>query len=163
MSTEQETQGAGSGDRGYVSLAGVGGQYEVLGLAMNVKAQADDTGGAFEIMEAVFPQQNGFPMHVHQDFDEALYVLDGEMQMEVEGRTVTIAPGAFGYLPRGVPHAFANRGSAPCRVLLWFAPKYAAGLSAYLDALGQVPTEPVDEAALGDVLRTFDTSPVEAS
>ena len=44
------------------------------------KASADNTGGALFVTEASVPPQAGPPPHVRSE-DEAIYVLDGEIEM----------------------------------------------------------------------------------
>lgn len=40
------------------------------------------------------------------DEDEAFYVLDGEIEFEVDGRVVTATPGTFAFVARGAAHLF---------------------------------------------------------
>jgi hypothetical protein len=44
---------------------------------MSVKATAQDTAGAFTLLEADEPANFGPPLHVHRDAAEAFYVLEG--------------------------------------------------------------------------------------
>jgi mannose-6-phosphate isomerase-like protein (cupin superfamily) len=57
-----------------------------------------------------------FVWHQHRDTDEAFLVLDGEMQIRMRDRTVTVRPGELFVVPRGVEHA--PRASRECSVLL---------------------------------------------
>jgi hypothetical protein len=56
-------------------------------------------------------------------------VLDGERTFDLEGEQRILGAGAFVRVPPGVAHTFANRGSAPARVLNILQP---AGLEQYL-------------------------------
>jgi quercetin dioxygenase-like cupin family protein len=49
--------------------------------------------------------------HVHS-FETSFYVLEGEPVLYVEGRGVTLQPGACGAIPVGTPHAFRCASSA---------------------------------------------------
>ena len=42
-----------------------------------VKAFADATGGALGLVETTIPAGHGSPLHIHNDEEEAFYVLDG--------------------------------------------------------------------------------------
>jgi mannose-6-phosphate isomerase-like protein (cupin superfamily) len=42
--------------------------------------------------------------HAHADEDEMFLVIDGELQLELRERTVTLRPGEFFIVPRGVEH-----------------------------------------------------------
>ena len=45
--------------------------------------------------------------HVHS-FESSFYVLEGEPTLYLDGRAVSLAPGACGAIPVGVPHAFRS-------------------------------------------------------
>ena len=48
-----------------------------------------------------------YPDETH-DFDEALLVLDGQMNLDLQGRRVQVAAGEVYIVPAGVPHAVAE-------------------------------------------------------
>ncbi len=48
-------------------------------------------------------------LHVHS-FEESFYVLEGAPALYLEGRGVTLLPGACGVVPVGVPHAWRAEG-----------------------------------------------------
>ena len=60
--------------------------------------------------------------HVHDDEDDAFYILDGEMTFVVEGEDVPAPPGTFVLVPPGVSHGFRNDGDVPVRMLNIHAP-----------------------------------------
>src|SRR5690242_14571302 len=70
--------------------------------------------------------------HVHPAFDEAFYVLDGELTFRVGEQVVTATSGTLVYVPGEVPHTFAELAGAPARLLLWTTP---AGHERYFDAM----------------------------
>ncbi|HEY9459114.1 MAG TPA: cupin domain-containing protein, partial [Gaiella sp.] len=49
--------------------------------------------------------------HLHS-FETSLYVLEGNPVLYLEGRGVTLEPGACGAIPVGTPHAFRSAGPA---------------------------------------------------
>ena len=73
------------------------------------KAGTAETGGAFTFM-AVDSSRVGstFPLHIHQQDDECVLLLEGEQEVICGSQRFHLAPGCFIYLPRGVPHAFRN-------------------------------------------------------
>lgn len=77
----------------------------------------------------------GPPPHVHHGFDEALYLLDGELTM-VRGRDepVHVRSGGLILAPRGVRHTFANPTGRPARVLGIWTPGGALGFMADIGA-----------------------------
>jgi quercetin dioxygenase-like cupin family protein len=54
--------------------------------------------------------------HVHS-FEEALYVLAGELLLELDGRVHRLVTGDFAVIPVGTWHALGNAGEAPVRWL----------------------------------------------
>jgi mannose-6-phosphate isomerase-like protein (cupin superfamily) len=49
-------------------------------------------------------------LHVHS-FEESFYVLEGSPVLHLDGRGLTLLPGACGVVPIGVPHAWRGDGS----------------------------------------------------
>ena len=58
--------------------------------------------------------------HVHS-FETSFYVLEGDPVLYLEGRGVTLEPGACGAIPVGAPHAF--RSSGPTRWIEMASPR----------------------------------------
>ena len=47
------------------------------------------------------------PLHVHSREEEAFYILEGELEFELDGERRVAGPGAFVMMPRGARHRFA--------------------------------------------------------
>jgi quercetin dioxygenase-like cupin family protein len=67
------------------------------------------------------------PLH-HHDFDEAFYVLEGELTFQLGDELFTCGAGELAFAPRGVAHTYANLSGAPARALLVITP---AGFERY--------------------------------
>jgi quercetin dioxygenase-like cupin family protein len=52
----------------------------------------------------------GFPKHRHPG-EEIIYVIEGEIAYEVEGKPVTVKAGGVLFIPAGAVHAAKNTGS----------------------------------------------------
>ena len=82
----------------------------------------EQSGGRVSLMENVVAAHSpGPPLHKH-DFDEAFYMLEGELLFQVEDELFTRRPGEVAFAPRNVPHALANRSDADARYLLVCTP-----------------------------------------
>jgi quercetin dioxygenase-like cupin family protein len=92
---------------GYVLTPADGDHRWFLDTRMTVKAGAKQTGGAFTLIEWSAPLGFGPPQHVHDQEDEAFYLLEGRLAIDCGDRHWTAGPGDFAFLPRGVPHCFA--------------------------------------------------------
>ena len=55
---------------------------------MTTKASTAETGGAYSLTEHLVTAASNPPMHVQVDEDEAFYILDGEVEFEVDGQVV---------------------------------------------------------------------------
>src|SRR3954451_7931228 len=94
----------------------------VPNVATNVLLRSEETGGHVSVTEMVVPPYSaGPPLHTH-DFDEAFYLLEGELIFQVDDTLVTKAAGELSFAPRGLPHALANHSDAPARYLLTCTP-----------------------------------------
>ena len=105
----------------------------VLGGSIAVRLRASETGGEFGLVEQVVP--GGYPgpaMHVHPDFDEIFYVIEGKLGFRVGDLAYEAGPGTVAFVPRGTPHTFANPGQKPARSLVAVTP---GGFEAYFEEL----------------------------
>src|SRR5262249_54496369 len=108
-------------------------QYSILGGSIAIRLRGEHTDGQLGLIEQVVPA--GFPgpaLHVHPDFDESFYVIDGELAFRGGGAAHLAGPGTLAYIPRGTPHTFANPGGRAARALVIFSP---AGFERYFEAL----------------------------
>ena len=88
----------------------------------HVLLHGEQTGGRVSVTEIVVPPHSaGPPLHTH-DFDEAFYMLEGELIFQVEDTLVTKSAGELSFAPRNVPHALANQSDAPARYVLVCTP-----------------------------------------
>lgn len=86
----------------------------------------DRTSGAVMFGEARLPGHTSGPgLHVHSREDEAIYVVQGTLTFVVGDRRFRAERGQLVWLPRTVPHTFANLDDEPA----WtFATATPAGL-----------------------------------
>ena len=114
-----------------------------FGNAMvSVLLDGEDTGGSFSMMEVVAKPGTEPPYHVHENEDEAFYLLEGRVSVMVDGQIYDMAPGESIFLPRGVPHTFRIR-SEVARTILTVTP---SGFENYFRAIGH----PVESLAIPD-------------
>jgi quercetin dioxygenase-like cupin family protein len=117
--------------RSIVRLPGEGRAIDMGAFAMTVKADANDTGGSFSLLEAVEPPGFGPPMHTHDDAGEAFYVLEGEYLIFTDDQEYRCPAGSFVFIPAGRVHGF-RVGSIPSRKLNIYSP---AAMVGYFDEL----------------------------
>ena len=115
----------------FVHGPGDGRSIDLGNFAMVVKAEADETGSAFSLLEAAEPAGFGPPMHIHHNAAEAFYVLAGEYVIFLDGGEILCPTGSFIYIPPGMRHGF-RVGSVPSRKLNLYTP---AAMVGYFDDL----------------------------
>ena len=123
-----------------------GGQHTWL-------VRAEETDGAFLLVEDRMRGGKMTPLHVHPLSDETFYVVEGEIVVHLDGADHVVAAGGVAVAPRGVPHAFMVT-SPTARVLWMHTP--AACEAFYLtasvpgDEEGEVDLDRVRAAAAAD-------------
>ncbi len=91
----------GPGEGNALSIIGVDGGFD----SYTEKVLGDNTHGAYTVMELTIRSQ-GPPLHVHPAHEEAFYVIEGEAEFEMDGKTMRAPPGTFLVVPRGAAHTF---------------------------------------------------------
>ena len=62
----------------FIQMPGEGRVLDMGPFQMRLRADSDQTGGGFTLLEAEEPPGFGPPLHIHDDAAEAFYVLEGE-------------------------------------------------------------------------------------
>jgi uncharacterized RmlC-like cupin family protein len=88
---------------------------------MTIKARAADTGGALGLVEGIFYEGFGPPLHLHHHEDEGMLILDGQIRFRQGTEEFIAGPGMLVWVPREVPHAFTVQ-SPTARVLVIVTP-----------------------------------------
>jgi len=144
----------------------------IQGAGMTLKVGADQSGAWSAFETEVTP---GFDVgaHLHHNAEEFFYILDGELDLlafEPRARTagdwqswqsasgarvMRGGPGSAMFVPAGCPHAFANPGTAPARMLFLVSPP---GHERYLDEIGEAIGRggPPDPAAIAEIRARHD-------
>jgi len=95
------------GGTSYARRAGRGTSVWYMGCLFTVLAASEDTGGRFGLLEMVLPKGREPSRHLHRHDDEGFYVLEGRLTFYVGDEVLEAGPGAFVFLPHGVPHSYA--------------------------------------------------------
>jgi mannose-6-phosphate isomerase-like protein (cupin superfamily) len=101
--------------------AGEGQRVGMPGHPFVIKARSEETGGAYALVEATLTG-GGPPEHIHHAEDEAFYVLEGRVNIQVGHQTIAAEPGSFVLIPRGTAHTFWNAGPTPAKFLVIVSP-----------------------------------------
>ncbi len=77
-----------------------------FGALAVIKASSADTGGLMTIVEVTEPPGAEAPLHVHHREDEAFWILEGDVTLEVGDATIHASAGDFAFGPRDIPHRY---------------------------------------------------------
>ncbi|MDZ8189632.1 MAG: cupin domain-containing protein [Nostoc sp. ChiSLP02] len=116
-----------------VLTPGEGNQFSILGANFTTKATGEQTNGAWTVYEITDTQENGPPLHTHP-WEEAFYILEGEIEVQVGTEIFLASPGCFVNIPHNAPHAFKVR-SATTKFLVLISPK---GAQQFYEEMGEV-------------------------
>jgi quercetin dioxygenase-like cupin family protein len=120
------------------------------GGVFTMKVSAEDTGGAFFLFEDHVVRGKTTPLHRHQDEDELIYVLEGELIAHVGGNEHRVGKGGLAFFPRGVAHSFLVT-SETAHLLSFQTP--GTGERFYRDASDPVTSATADAARPPDLTR----------
>ncbi len=98
--------------RGFVVKAGESRFHESTVLGGNspndIKVSGKDTDGRLSIFEYTGNAKGGPPLHIHHQQDEIFFIVSGEYTFKVGEEIHHLQAGDTIFLPRKVPHAFAQ-------------------------------------------------------
>lgn len=70
------------------------------------------------VLELIVPPGGSPPRHVHQELNDAFYMLEGEVVLSCGDETVIARPGTYAVIPLGTDHTFRVTSSVPARMLM---------------------------------------------
>lgn len=131
-------------------------------------------GSSASVFEVVVPPGFDVGAHQHQHSEELFCVLEGELEIfafqperyseadwtdwksPTGDRPVRATAGSVAFVPKGCPHAFANRSNAPARMLLTVTP--SPQHEVYFDKLAEIFAAPgaPDPEAIQRLRRDYD-------
>ena len=116
---------------GIVVSPGEGKSVQLGGLGVEFKLLAEQTGGGFALVEhPISPRTLAAPPHRHHNEDEASYVLEGSIAVEIGNDVMRASAGTLVFKPRGIYHTFWNESTEPARILEIISP---AGFEKYFE------------------------------
>jgi quercetin dioxygenase-like cupin family protein len=71
---------------------------------------------------ATFPADTFVPPHIHPTQDEFIYMLEGRLELMLDGREMQAGPGDLVRMPMGLPHGIFNRSGETVKCLFWVSP-----------------------------------------
>jgi quercetin 2,3-dioxygenase len=102
----------------YLLRAGEGERHLVGGLLTTAIARSQDTGDLVDLVVVSGGKGAAFPAHRHATWHEALLVLEGRVDLSIDGVVHSLGAGDYANLPPGTRHGFTCRRHQT-RMLTW--------------------------------------------
>ena len=99
------------------------------------KAIGEETGETYALCEITVAPQGGTPPHRHTRENESFYVQEGELEFQIDDRTLIATTGTFLHSPKGQIHRFTNVTAKSAKLLVWVTP---AGFERFIAEVGKV-------------------------
>lgn len=116
--------------------------FNRYGTAVDCKVSGKDTAGAMCVFEV---NNTGWPRHVNRDQDEWIYVLDGEVELEIGKKRFRLGTRESMLIPRNVEHAWATV-STPTKIINTYQP--AGKIEEFFQVLAKFKDLPTREQAI---------------
>lgn len=119
-----------------------------------VKVAAEDTSGAYTLMEDNMKAEFALGLHLHRRYAETFYILEGRVNFHIDGDWLVAEPGATVHIPPGIPHAVDLPPDGTGRMLMICQP---SGFDQYLVELAALSEEQqADEKLMEELSLKYD-------
>ena len=119
---------------GFVVTADEGQPFWFLNTLTITKVGSDQCHGQMSILDHRVPPGFAPPPHVHHHSDEALLILDGQLDGFCGDRTWRAGPDSLVFMPRAIPHGFTVSDAGPGRIIIVASP---GGFDQFVAAAGE--------------------------
>lgn len=90
----------------YLLCSGEGDCYLFGRQVATVMANGKSTGDLFEIVLLSGGKGDAFPLHIHKKTHEGILVLDGKLELTLDGERYLLVSGDYANIPAGTPHSY---------------------------------------------------------
>ena len=130
----QNLTGAG----GFVLAADQGQPFWFLNTLTSTKVGSNHSHGQMSILDHRVPPGFAPPPHVHHHSDEALLILDGQLDGFCGDHSWRAGPGSQVFMPRAIPHGFTVSEAGPGQIIIVASP---GGFDQFVAAAGEPAPE----------------------
>ncbi len=116
--------------------------FNRYGTTIDCKVSGKDTGGAMCVLEV---NDTGWPRHVNRDQDEWIYVVDGEVEVEISKKRFHLGTRESMFIPRNIEHAWAAV-NVPGKIINTYQP--AGKIEEFFQVLAKFKDLPTRDQAI---------------
>lgn len=100
-----------------------GDSVSIVGDTYRIIVGSEQTSGAYSLVDMLIPPNGGPPPHSHVKFQEAFYIIDGEIEVITKDRKYTATKGSHVNIPfNGPVHKFINKTYKTTHMLCLITP-----------------------------------------
>lgn len=125
-----------------------GNVHNVIGDIQTHKLVGADTGGQITEWVDNVPPGAGIPPHIHTREDEIFRVVEGEVEIMVDGEATVLKAGDMAFAPRNVPHAWKVVGTSKAKMI---TSAFPSGIEDMFYELAALPEGPPDLAKVAEI------------
>src|SRR2546421_7023341 len=116
--------------------------FNRYGTTIDCKVSGKDTDGTMCVLEV---NNTGWPRHINRDQDEWIYVVDGEVELEIGKKRFRLGTRESMFIPRNIEHAWAAV-SVPAKIINTYQP--AGKIEEFFQVLAKFKALPTREQAI---------------
>jgi mannose-6-phosphate isomerase-like protein (cupin superfamily) len=116
--------------------------FNRYGTTIDCKVSGKDTAGAMCVLEV---NNTAWPRHLNRDQDEWIYVVDGEVELEIGKKRFHLGTRESMFIPRNLEHAWAAV-SVPAKIINTYQP--AGKIEEFFQVLAKLKDLPTREQAI---------------
>jgi quercetin dioxygenase-like cupin family protein len=141
-------------------MPGEGNEIALAGQPLVFLITGEDTKHT-SMFDWTLPAGFSTGLHVHRTQEETFYVLEGECEWLIGEQLIRAKPGAYVFIPPGVPHNIGNASDKPARMLMTVSPP---GHEHYFEELGEIISRgsPPDAGVIAALRSRYDTDQLSA-
>jgi quercetin dioxygenase-like cupin family protein len=102
--------------------------YWFFGTHLRLLTDEHQTGSGYDLIEGRFPPATETHLHLHTQYDEFIYVLEGSFTVYTNAGKATLSQGEHIFVPRNTPHSVVSTGQVTSRSLTITSPGGFASL-----------------------------------
>lgn len=92
----------------------------------------DEHGVACSASFSLLEPGAGAPMHKHDAIDEIIVVVEGSIEVNIDGKASLVGRDHTISIPAGTPHSFTARGPGQTRILVFLPQQGKAAVTTYI-------------------------------
>jgi Uncharacterized conserved protein, contains double-stranded beta-helix domain len=142
----------------YALRNGQGEFHLVGGQVATLIARGQDSDGLFEAAILTGAKGATIPLHVHEATDEAFFVLDGKVELWLDGKSHLLSRGDYAAVPAGTQHGHVMH-SWRTRIVTWTT---GSRVGAMYPALGEPFSRPVQPETVDNAIPAVKLQAAEA-